>query len=46
MKYKNMKHDYFLESANISYNEQGFVAGVELEFRLPGTAAWLYDKDK
>ena len=30
----------------MTHNEQGFVSGVALEFRPPGTAAWLFDKDK
>ena len=40
MKFKKSQPTIIMECQKlVAYNEQGFVAGVELVFRLPGTAA-------
>jgi hypothetical protein len=44
----SLKRNYFIEfrsSTKMAYNEQGFVAGVGLEFGLPETAAELRYKN-
>ncbi len=44
--FRSIRAEHYAFAKKHCYQRAGLCAGVELAFRPPGTAAWLFDKVK